>query len=88
MKRAKKRLVFQNHGTQIKYSGATYMDRMAEMILKVRMKFQGLVQGEAGQDLVEYALLVSLIALAAISGVKHIATAVNIVFGNVSSSLG
>ena len=64
------------------------MNRMAEMILKVRMKFQGLVQGEAGQDLVEYALLVSLIALAAISGVKHIATAVNIVFGNVSSSLG
>jgi Flp pilus assembly pilin Flp len=61
---------------------------MAEMILKVRMKFQGLMRGEAGQDLVEYTLLVSLIALAAISGVKHIATAVNIVFSNVSSSLG
>jgi pilus assembly protein Flp/PilA len=68
--------------------GAMYMNRMAEMILKVRMKFQVLMHGEAGQDLVEYALLVSLIALAAISGVKHIATAVNIVFGNVSSSLG
>jgi pilus assembly protein Flp/PilA len=69
------------------------MNKMAETILKMRMKFQDtkfgdLVQGEAGQDLVEYALLVSLIALAAISGVKHIATAVNIVFGNVSSSLG
>jgi pilus assembly protein Flp/PilA len=64
------------------------MNRMAEMILKVHTKFQGLLHREEGQDLVEYALLVSLIALAAISGVKHIATAVNIVFGNVSSSLG
>ena len=64
------------------------MNSMAEMILKVRMKFRDLIHGEAGQDLVEYALLASLIALAAISGVKHIATAVNLVFGNVSSSLG
>ena len=64
------------------------MNSMAEMILKVRMKFRDLIHGEAGQDLVEYALLVSLIALSAISGVKHIATAVNLVFGNVSSSLG
>jgi len=64
------------------------MNRMAETILKVRMKVQGLMHGDEGQDLVEYALLVSLIALAAISGVKHVATAVNIVFSNVSSSLG
>jgi Flp pilus assembly pilin Flp len=64
------------------------MSKLAETILKVRMKFQDLMHGEAGQDLVEYTLLVSLIALAAISGVKHIATAVNVVFGNVSSSLG
>ncbi len=64
------------------------MNRMAETILKMRMKFQDLMDGEEGQDLVEYALLVSLIALAAISGVKHVATAVNLVFSNVSSSLG
>jgi Flp pilus assembly pilin Flp len=64
------------------------MSRMAEMILKVRMKFQDLMHGEAGQDLVEYALLASLIALACIGGVKHVATAVNLVFSNVSTSLG
>ena len=64
------------------------MNKMVETILKMRMKFQDLMHGEEGQDLVEYALLASLIALAAIGGVKHIATAVNIVFGNVSSSLG
>jgi Flp pilus assembly pilin Flp len=64
------------------------MSRMAEMILKVRMKFQDLMHGEAGQDLVEYALLASLIALACIGGVKHVATAVDLVFSNVSTSLG
>jgi Flp pilus assembly pilin Flp len=52
------------------------------------MKFQDLMHGEAGQDLVEYALLASLIALACIGGVKHVATAVNLVFSNVSTSLG
>jgi Flp pilus assembly pilin Flp len=64
------------------------MNKMAEMILKMRMKFQDLMHGEKGQDLVEYALLASLIALACISGVKHVATAVNSVFTNVSTSLG
>jgi Flp pilus assembly pilin Flp len=42
---------------------------------------------EQGQDLVEYALLVCLIALAAISGVNHVATATTKVFSNISSSL-
>jgi Flp pilus assembly pilin Flp len=42
---------------------------------------------EDGQDLVEYALLVSLVALAAIVGVNNVATAVTKVFNNISSSL-
>jgi Flp pilus assembly pilin Flp len=37
--------------------------------------------------LVEYALLCSLIALALISGIKSIATAVNLSFSNISNSL-
>jgi Flp pilus assembly pilin Flp len=45
------------------------------------------MRGEQGQDLVEYALLVCLIALAAISGVNHVAIAVTKVFTNISSSL-
>ncbi|MEI9968544.1 MAG: Flp family type IVb pilin [Terracidiphilus sp.] len=61
---------------------------MAEIILKVRMKFKDLMHGEVGQDLVEYALLTVLIALACIGGVKHIAAEVNIAFSNVSGSLG
>ena len=46
-----------------------------------------LICGAEGQDLVEYALLVCLIALAAIGGVKHVASAVTSVFSNVSASL-
>jgi pilus assembly protein Flp/PilA len=51
------------------------------------VKVQRLLNREEGQDLVEYALLVCLIALAAISGIKNVASAVNKVFSNVSSSL-
>jgi pilus assembly protein Flp/PilA len=60
---------------------------MNELFLKLFVKFQGLKNSEEGQDLVEYALLVCLIALAAISGVRHVASAVTAVFSNVSSSL-
>ena len=49
--------------------------------------FDNLTNSEQGQDLVEYALLVCLIALACISGVRHVASAVTTVFSNISSSL-
>jgi Flp pilus assembly pilin Flp len=42
---------------------------------------------EEGQDLVEYALLVSLIALAAITSVGYVSTAIKTVFTNISTSL-
>jgi pilus assembly protein Flp/PilA len=60
---------------------------MKDLPLKLHVTVQCLLSGEGGQDLVEYALLVCLIALAAIGGIKHVATAVNAVFSNVSSSL-
>ena len=60
---------------------------MNSLFLQPYAKFQGLKNGEEGQDLVEYALLVSLIALVCISGVSHVATAVNTVFTNISNSL-
>jgi len=60
---------------------------MKDLSLRLRVKFRGLISGEQGQDLVEYALLVCLIALAAIGGVNHVATAVTKVFSNISSSL-
>lgn len=60
---------------------------MNTMLLKMYMKFEALKNGEEGQDLVEYALLVSLIALAAIVGVNDVATAVTGVFSTISASL-
>jgi len=60
---------------------------MRDTLLNLYAKFQGLKNGEEGQDLVEYALLVALIALVCISGVNNVATAVNTVFTNISTSL-
>jgi pilus assembly protein Flp/PilA len=61
--------------------------KMSNTLLKLYVKFQGLKHGEEGQDLVEYALLVALIALVCVTGVNNVATAVNSVFTNISSSL-
>lgn len=60
---------------------------MRDTLLNLYVKFQSLKNGEEGQDLVEYALLVALIALVCVSGVNNVASAVNTVFSNISSSL-
>ena len=60
---------------------------MKNSLLNLYVKFQNLKHGEEGQDLVEYALLVSLIALVCVAGVSNVATAVNTVFTNISTSL-
>jgi len=60
---------------------------MNTIFLKTLVSIQNLMNREEGQDLVEYALLVSLIALAAITGVGKVATAVTTIFTNVSTSL-
>jgi pilus assembly protein Flp/PilA len=60
---------------------------MNVLFLKLLVKVQNLLARDDGQDLVEYALLISLIALAAISGIKHVATAISTVFTNISTSL-
>jgi Flp pilus assembly pilin Flp len=60
---------------------------MNNMLLKLYVQVQTLGACEDGQDLVEYALLCTLIALAMITGIKSVASAVNLAFSNVSSSL-
>jgi pilus assembly protein Flp/PilA len=60
---------------------------MNNLFLAMYVMLQNLMNREEGQDLVEYALLVCLIALAAITGVNKVATAVTTVFTNISSSL-
>jgi pilus assembly protein Flp/PilA len=60
---------------------------MNNLFLSLYVRLQTLVAREDGQDLVEYALLVALIALVCIGGVSNVATAVNKVFSNISTSL-
>jgi pilus assembly protein Flp/PilA len=56
--------------------------------LKLFVKLQDLASREEGQDLVEYALVVALIAFGATAGMKNLASGVNTAFSNISSQLG
>jgi pilus assembly protein Flp/PilA len=60
---------------------------MNTWLQKLHVIFLGLTSGEEGQDLVEYALLVAMVALAAIGGVHKVADAITTVFTNISTSL-
>ncbi|MGD0912212.1 MAG: Flp family type IVb pilin [Terracidiphilus sp.] len=60
---------------------------MNTLFLKLYVRYQLFLNREDGQDLVEYALLVALIALIAVSGVKEVASAVNTSFSKVSTTL-
>jgi pilus assembly protein Flp/PilA len=61
---------------------------MNKMLLNLYIKFQDLKNREGGQDLVEYALVVALIAFGATAGMTSLATGINTAFNNVSSQLG
>ncbi len=60
---------------------------MNHLFLKMYAKAYDFVYGEQGQDLVEYALLITLVALASITGVNSVASAINTVFTNISNTL-
>ncbi len=49
--------------------------------------FLDLMNREEGQDLVEYALVVALIAFGAILGMSNLATGINTAFNDISSKL-
>jgi Flp pilus assembly pilin Flp len=59
------------------------MDRLLEMYLRSRE----LMAREAGQDLVEYALLIALVALGSITAVSYETTALVTMFTNISNSV-
>jgi Flp pilus assembly pilin Flp len=61
---------------------------MMMVVFRLQMKLQSLVGSEEGQDLVEYALLCSLLAFGWVLGVKNVASALNSAFQGVSSTLG
>ena len=60
---------------------------MKDTLLKLSVKMQTLVMQEEGQDLIEYALVVALIAFAAVTAMKTVATDINNVFTAIGSAL-
>ena len=60
---------------------------MNDMLLKLSIKIKSLVSDEEGQDLIEYALVVSLIAFAATVGMQGLATQINNAFLSIGSKL-
>jgi pilus assembly protein Flp/PilA len=62
-------------------------DSMPNFLLNLYLKSQNLLQSDEGQDLVEYALLICLVSLAAITSASTLAGAITGVFTNISTSL-
>jgi len=59
---------------------------MQDVFLKLYVKFQ-MFQEENGQDLIEYALVVALIAFAATAGMNTVAAKINTAFTNIGTKL-
>ncbi len=60
---------------------------MNDLMLKMYITCKNLMAREEGQDLVEYALVVALIAFGAVIGMTALATGINTAFGNISTKL-
>ena len=60
---------------------------MHDTLLKFYIKVQDLMTREDGQDLVEYALVVSLLSLAATAAMGSLATAINGAFNAIGTTL-
>jgi pilus assembly protein Flp/PilA len=59
---------------------------MKDKLLKFATKMQ-IMHDEEGQDLIEYALVVALIAFAATASMSTLATAINTAFSNIGTTL-
>jgi pilus assembly protein Flp/PilA len=60
---------------------------MKNKMLLLSVKLQNLLNREEGQDLIEYALVVALIAFAAVTGMKTLATSINNAFISIGTQL-
>ena len=60
---------------------------MRNSLLRFYVKMQTLRADNHGQDLIEYALVVALIAFAAAAGMTTVATKINAAFTNIGTKL-
>ena len=63
-------------------------ETMNKTLFNFCLKLQDLTASETGQNLVEYAMLVALVAFGATASLKTLGTGVSHVFTNISSTLG
>jgi pilus assembly protein Flp/PilA len=56
-------------------------------MLKLWVMVQNWIAEEEGQDLVEYALIIALIAVGCVAGLNGLATKIQLAFTNISTSL-
>ncbi len=60
---------------------------MKNNIMMICFKMQSLLSREEGQDLIEYALVVALIAFAAVAGMQTVAGDINTAFTHIGTTL-
>jgi len=60
---------------------------MNTLLSSLHLQLRNLVVHEEGQDLVEYALVVALIAFGAIAGMSQLATGINNAFSGIATTL-
>jgi pilus assembly protein Flp/PilA len=61
---------------------------MGTKISLLVLRLKGLLAEETGQDLVEYALVIALIAFGCTASMQALAGGINTAFNNVSTTLG
>jgi pilus assembly protein Flp/PilA len=60
---------------------------MKNQLWMLSIKIQNILSREEGQDLIEYALVVALIAFAATAGMNTLASDINKAFGQIGTTL-
>ena len=60
---------------------------MKDQLWLLSIKLQNILKGDEGQDLIEYSLVVALIAFAAVAGMQTVATDINTAFGAIGTKL-
>ncbi|MGC9224462.1 MAG: Flp family type IVb pilin [Terracidiphilus sp.] len=61
---------------------------MQDIPLYLYVKLQSLTRSEDGQDLVEYALLISFIALVCIAAIAPVGSSLSKMYSNIGTSVG
>ena len=60
---------------------------MNDLMIKMYITLKSVMDREEGQNLVEYALVVALIAFGAVGGMKFLSSNINVAFSKIATTL-